>query len=276
MELKLEVLMSCMNENDFSIAYRTKIDSDLLIVNQCDVEGYDEINVNGHTWRMISTTERGLSKSRNMSINNARGDICLFCDDDEVLNEGYEKAVLNAYKEQPKASAIVFNLNRINYKMKKTYYRIQKTRKAPFYRSYGSPMLSFRLDHVNKCGVRLNEHFGSGTPWGGGEDNLFQDDMRKCGMKIYENPYEIATIDYGNGSAWFDGYTEKYFYNLGAFLRYKYSINILLRELRCIYTCYKLRRDKNLSPLAKYRWMHLGMKGIKNNVTYAQYKEENQ
>lgn len=263
--------MSCMHEKDFSIAYRTKIDGDLLIINQCDEERYDEIEVDGHTWRMISTTERGLAKSRNMAINNARGDICLFCDDDEELSDGYADAILSAYKEQPKASAIVFNLKRINYKMKKTYYRIQASRKAPFYRSYASLMLSFRLADINMHEIRMNEHFGSGTPWGGGEEILFQDYMRKKGLKIYENPYEIATVDYSGGSAWFDGYTEKYFYNLGAFFWYKHGANLLKRELWCIYICYKLRREKSLSVSEKLKWMHRGMKGIKNDVTYSEF-----
>jgi glycosyltransferase involved in cell wall biosynthesis len=272
-EMRLEILMSVMDQADFSIAHKTKVKSDLLIINQCDVDRYDEVEVNGHTWRMISTTERGLSKSRNMALDNARGDVCLFCDDDEELADGYEDTILNAYGELPSASAIVFNVKRINYAMKKTYYRIEASRRAPAYRSYSSPMLTFLLSRVNKNKIRMNEKFGSGTPWGGGEENLFQDDMKHCGMKIYEHPAEIATIDYGGGSAWFHGYTEKYFYNLGAFLKYKYRANLFMRELRCLYTCYKLRRERGLSPFAKLRWMHKGMKVIKRDITYDAYIE---
>ena len=67
----VEVLMSCMHQDGFDIAYRTKIDSDVLIVNQCDKDAYEEITVNGHTWRMIYTTERGLARSRNMALENS-------------------------------------------------------------------------------------------------------------------------------------------------------------------------------------------------------------
>ena len=80
--MKLEILMSAMHQENFDIAYRSKVDSDLLIINQCDKDDYTEIEVNGHIWRMISTTERGLSKSRNMALKNAKGDICLLADDD--------------------------------------------------------------------------------------------------------------------------------------------------------------------------------------------------
>ena len=272
--MKLEVLMSAMHQKDFSIAYRSKIDSDLLIINQCDENRYDEIEVNGHTWRMISTTERGASRSRNMALDNARGDICLLADDDEELTDGYADHIMRAYETLPDATAIAFNLNRINYSMKKTYYRIEKIRVAPLYRNYGNPMFSFCLVDIKQHNIRFNEKFGSGTPWGGGEDSLFQDDIRKKKMKIYEHPFEIATIDYSCGSSWFHGYTEKYFYNLGAFLAYKYKYNFLPKTLRTVYICfYKLRKDKTLTPFQRMKWVRLGEKGIKKNITYAEYKE---
>ena len=225
----------------------------------------------GHLWRMISTKERGLSKSRNMAINNAKGVICLFCDDDEIMEEGYKEIILNAYREVSDATAIVFNLNRINYKMKKTYYQIVKKRIAPWYRGYSSQLLTFRLDKINEKKIRLNEKFGSGTPWGGGEEILFEDAIRKAGFKLYEYPQVIATIDYGQGSQWFTGYDEKYFYNLGAFIYYKFKKNIFLRELRCLFTCYRLKNERTLSLKQKMHWMHAGMVGIRKNITYGVY-----
>lgn len=275
MERSFEVLMSVMHQKDFSIAYKTKVDSDLLIINQCDENRYDEITVNGHLWRMISTTERGSHFSRQMALDNAKGDICLFCDDDEVFVDGYQEIVMGAYKRLPKASAIVFNIKRINFenKIKKRYYQIEKVRKAPKYRGYGTSMLSIALNDVIQKGIKMSDKFGSGSIWGGGEDVLFEDDIRNSGLHMYEHPGVIATVDYGGGSNWFFGYTEKYFYNLGAFLQYKYNKNLLLKELRCLYTCLKLRKNKQLSPFAKLRWMHRGMKGIKKDITYDAYKE---
>jgi len=272
-KLKLEVLMSAMHQDNFDIAYKTKINSDLLIINQCDKDDYVEMTVDGHLWRMISTTERGLSKSRNMALENAKGDICLLCDDDEVMEKGYVEIISKAYEELPKASAIVFNLRRINYKMKKNYYSITKIRKAPIYRGYSSQMLTFRPEPIKKHGIRMNEKFGSGTQWGGGEEILFEDDIRKKGLLMYEYPALIATIDYANGSSWFTGYTEKYFYNLGAYVQYRFPNNPLLRQLRQLFTCYRLRRENDLSFFSKMHWMNLGGKGIKTDVTYQEFVE---
>ncbi len=273
-KVKFEVLMSVMHQKDFSIAYKTKVNSDLLIINQCDEDKYEEIKVGEYTWRMISTSTRGLSKSRNMALDNARGEICLFCDDDEEFSENYKENIIEAYEKLPKAATIVFNVKRINYKMKKTYYQISKIRKAPSFRGYSSQMITVYLPRINEHGIRMNENFGSGTQWGGGEEILFQDDIRRKGMKIYEHPFVIATVDYGGGSNWFTGYSEKYFYNLGAFIQYKYKCNFILKELRCLFTCYRLRREKKLSFCKKMKWMHKGMKGIKKGVTYAEYVGE--
>ena len=184
--------MSVMHQDNFDIAYKTGIKSDLLIVNQCDRNDYTEINVEGHLWRMISTTERGLSKSRNMALENARGDICLFCDDDETMVTDYANIILNAFSELDDATGVVFNLDRINYTMKKRYYQITTIQEAPKHRAYGSPMLAVKKSDIEKKGIMFNEKFGSGSSWGGGEDSLFEHSIQKSGMKIYEYPATIA------------------------------------------------------------------------------------
>ena len=273
-QLKLEVLMSVMHQKDFSIAQRTKISSNLLVINQCDEDKYEEINVNGYKWRMISTRERGSHLSRQMALDNAQGEICLFCDDDEELADGYSDIILKAYEKLPNASAIVFNVTRNNNKNKKSYYWIKKIRKAPKYRGYGTPMLSLKLGDIQKHGIRMNEIFGAGSVWGGGEDSLFEDEIRKSGLKMYEYPATIANIDYANGSTWIDEHNEKYFYNIGGFSEYKYKKNFLIKFVRRFYTAIRLRKDKTLSFKDKMRWMYLGGRGFLQNITYKDFMEK--
>lgn len=263
--------MSVMNQTNFDIAYKSKIDSDLLIINQCERNSYDEIFVNGNKWRMISTTERGVSKSRNMALSNAQGDICILSDDDEVFEDGYASMVKEAFQEQSSASVIAFNVHRINYSMKKKYYTIKHFKES--FRSFGSVMLSFKLKHIQGAGVRFNEKFGSGSQWGGGEDTLFLNDIRKKGLKVYECPSFLATIDYSGISMWFHGYNERYFYNLGAFLAYTNNGSITVRVLAySFYVCFwKLRFEKTLSPLGKLEWLYRGFKGIQQDVTYNKF-----
>lgn len=268
---EFEVLLSCMHQDDFQIAYKTKIDSDLLIINQCDKEGYQEQVVNGYLWRMISTTERGLSRSRNMALSNARGKICLLCDDDEIYCEGYRDIVCTAFLQSTKASLIGFNVHRINVAMKKKYYTITEAKETVSYRSFASPMLALRLEDIISHNIQFDEHFGSGTQWGPGEDSLFQRDARRKGLKLYEHPDYIATQDYSNESKWFHGYTEEYFYQQGAFAEYCKTPR-MKRELYAIYSSFiKLRKEKYLSPCQKIIWRHRGEEGWRKNVTYSQY-----
>lgn len=268
--MNLEVLMSAMHQTDFTLGYKSRIKSDLLIINQCDKEDYEEIIVDGYRWRMISTKERGLSKSRNMALKNALGDICLLSDDDEEFSEGYSESILNAFNDIPQATAIVFNVRRINTIAKKRYYHISESREAPSYRGYQSGMLAFRRQTVINTGIKFNELFGSGSKWGGGEETLFQRDLRRYNLKIYENPFLIATLNYGGGSKWFNGYNEKYFYNLGAYSYYANNYRLTFQTIiRMIYECfYKLRKEKYLSPIGKIKWMLRGMKGIRYNIPF--------
>ena len=113
--MTIEVLISCMHQKDWSIIERSHIQTDVLIVNQCDrdeQEVYRFTNAKGEEChaRMIHTTERGLSRSRNMALKNATGDVCLFCDDDEVLVDGYENIIRTAFEEHESYSLIAFRL----------------------------------------------------------------------------------------------------------------------------------------------------------------------
>ena len=105
--MRVEVLISCMHQKDASIVARTNVQSDVLVVNQCDRDGYDEftfINKSGKSClaRIIHTTERGLSKSRNMALKNAKGDVCLICDDDEVMEDDYVEKIVVAFEKYQK------------------------------------------------------------------------------------------------------------------------------------------------------------------------------
>ena len=100
--MTLEVLVSCMHQTDISIIKRSNIQSDVLVINQHDVNDYQEYeftNKRGEVCkaRIISTTERGLSKSRNMAIAKSVGDICMICDDDEFFYSNSSELINEAY-----------------------------------------------------------------------------------------------------------------------------------------------------------------------------------
>ena len=113
--MKLQVLISCMHQIDTSIIERTNIQTDVIVINQCNYDKREEfnfINKKGEVCQaiFISTTERGLSRSRNLALKNATADICLICDDDEVLDDNYNDKIIQNYKNKPDLSIIAFQI----------------------------------------------------------------------------------------------------------------------------------------------------------------------
>lgn len=213
--MKVIVLISCMFQNDHSIIVKSNVQTDVVVVNQCDKDYIEEFNFKNKKGQMchakfISTTERGLSRSRNMAIRNAWNDICLICDDDEIFYDDYADKIVNAYSSYPNASVITFSLRRDKKKYplnpsKISYWDIFRT---------SSVEITFKKDDVYSRNIFFDEKMGSGTGNGGGEENKFLHDIRKNNLEMRYEPATIATL-YQNESIWFKGYTSIYFENLG-------------------------------------------------------------
>ncbi len=269
---KIEVLMSVMFQKDFSLAEKCNADCDILVINQCDYEGYDEEIYNNHRVRMISTTERGLSKSRNMAIANAVGDICILCDDGVTYRSGYLNEIKKAFNEIPQADIISFKISRLNPGIVHLEKKDEKIRKAPSHKTYSSCSLVFRLKKVIESGIRFNEDFGSGSnKITQGEESLWQRAAREKRLKIYQHPFCILDVEQSS-STWFRGYNEKYFYNLGAYLS---QVSPKLSQLLKFYYIYRFRLAKELSIKQKIKWLKAGIEGYgKYRFSYEEYEKE--
>lgn len=244
--MKLEVLISAMHQTDLSLFKKANIKSDTIIINQCEQNGFSEECIDGCKVRMFSTTERGLSNSRNMALTNSDADICLICDDDEYLYDGYESVILDAFSEYPQADFIFFNIDSTNkkkrYKKIVDYGEKVKSGKAPRFKYYGSLRIAFRRKALIEKGIRFNNCFGAGSgKISAGEESVLQADARRAGLKMYVYPVSIGSVSQQQ-STWFEGLNEKYFYDLGAclsqmepmlsgVLKYYYLLNIKGGEL---------------------------------------------
>ena len=234
--MRLEVLVSCMNQTDMSILKRTGITSDALIINQCGRDGFDRTTVRGRAARMISTTARGLSKSRNMALANAEGDICLLCDDDERFVRAYEKIICGAFLRIPDADLIAFDIANQPCRLKK---RAQRLKRLQLLR-VSSWQIAFRRESVISAGVRFDEYMGAGTGNGAQEENKFLLDCERSGLKIYYVPIAIGSVAQAH-STWFAGFTEDFFYKRGTATRYMLGL-----PLAVLYAGYYLAAKRRL------------------------------
>ncbi len=255
--MKLEILLSCMHQVDDSLVADSHITGDVLIINQCDREGAAEYPTARGRARMCFTTQRGLTRSRNMAIDNSRGDICLLCDDDEVFEPDYEEKILRAYTELPQADVIIFKMRG----RAPSFPDKVRPLRFPLTMRVSSWQISFRREPLVRKGIRFDELLGAGSGNGAEEELKFLLDCQRGSLKIFYVPQEIATVAQAQ-STWFHGYDRLFFEKRGATTRY-----ILGVPLALAYGVYYVVRKRKLyrpyiSPLGA--WSAL-CRGIREN-----------
>lgn len=211
--MTLQLLISTMHQTDYSLLDKMKINSDAIVVNQCDKENRIAIEHNGHTVLWIDTTERGLSRSRNMAIQNATADICMIADDDMEYRTNYADTVISAFNRM-KVDIISFQVNGIekkfkNYSSEECEISYLKSMKI------ASVEIAFKKAKFDEKKIWFDELIGAGTDFMMGEENamLFQCLRKK--LKIYYVPQVIADLHIGN-STWFTERNEKFLIGKGA------------------------------------------------------------
>ena len=251
-KMSLEVLVSTMNQVDHSLIDKMKIQSDAIIINQCDKYNYEELNIDNNSIRIYSLNEKGVGLSRNNALMRSRADICLFSDDDVSYMNDYKEEVINAFEENPKADIIVFNVPSTN--VDRPEYIINKYRRVRFHNCmrYGKFRIAARVDSIKASNTYFSLLFGGGAKYGSGEDTLFLTESLKKGLRIYASPTQIGTVTH-NDSTWFKGYTEKFFKDKGALF---YSISKLWSKLLCLQFALRRRsmfeNDKNWREAYKF------------------------
>lgn len=235
--MKLETLISCMHQTDGSIVQRSNVKSDVVIVNQCDkTDTYQKEILSDNDKRqqitMIYTTERGLSRSRNMAIAHAAADICLIADDDELFNDDATENILKAYEEHPEADLITFKVEGSISSHRKY---AQSVTKIDYLKALhiSSVQITFRRQRIIEKGLGFDPEMGSGSGHGCGEETKFLYDCLHKGLRIVHVPITIASLVEGSESQWFSGRTPRFFVNRGwATTRY------LGRPLATVYAFY--------------------------------------
>lgn len=235
--MTLEVLMSCMHQEDGALAERSGLTGDVVMVNQCGREDYGEYATARGTVRMFSTTQRGLTRSRNMALEKARAEICMLCDDDEQFEADYEEKILRAYESLPQADVIIFRVANVPTR---SHGDGVKRLRFPQTMKVCSVQISFRRQRLLETGVRFDELLGSGTGNGGEEELKFLLDCERAGLMIYYVPVQIASVGQDQ-SLWFGGFTESFFENRGATTRYVLGIPVA-----SAYALYYVLRKRSL------------------------------
>ena len=206
--MKLEVLLSVMNYK-LKDLNKHNITSDCTVINQCNKNGYKKYQ----NFKIYSYNERGAANSRNRGLEHVTNDIILLSDDDMVYEDNYKETVLNAFKSNPKADMIIFNV----YSPNRPKRMIKKNRRLHIYNSlhYATCNIAFKRNSVGN--IRFNNLFGPNGYYknAGGDDTLFIVSFLNNKLKVYSNTQYIGTV-YHEKSTWHKEHDKDFFFDKGA------------------------------------------------------------
>ncbi len=192
----LEILISTMNRDNLSFLDKMFVNTNLhdykiLIINQTSEDKLLK-SENEHV-RVVNSFGYGLTKSRNLAIQHALGDICLIADDDVEYTKDFGDIIKQAFKNYTDASIIKFKIDTFCGNSYKSYPQQSKrltTRKDII--SASSIEIAFKRKAILKNNVSFNINFGLGSYFTSGEEYLFLKEALKKGLNIYfENKYVV-------------------------------------------------------------------------------------
>ena len=258
--MKLEVLISAVNADESFLIKKMNITSDAVLINQAGRNDAGEMSVKNGKVRVFSFNEKGVGQSRNRAIENARGDILLFSDDDIVYDSDYEEKVLKEFENHPEADGIFFNVE-VNEK-RRTYWN-EGFKRVGFTNSgrYPAYSIAVRRDKLLETGVRFSLLFGGGAKYSCGEDSLFIKDLLAAGFEMYKTETKIGKEEEraNSESTWFNGYNEKFFKDRGVLYAFLYGALAEAVAARFIYT----KKDVMCNEIKPNAAMKLMLSGIK-------------
>lgn len=255
--MTLQLLVAAMNKEALELAQEMQLDSDAIIVSQCDHYSYEELQYKGHKVRYFAMAERGVGLNRNTSLLRADADIILFADEDIVYSEGYQEAVLQEFAKHPEADMLLFNVNAVPGR---ETYHTDSFGRVRWYNSGRYPTYSFAVkrEKIHNNNITFSLLFGGGAKYSNGEDSLFIRDCLKSGLKVYRVPVTIGA-EKERPSTWFQGYNEKFFFDRGVLYSHLYGVFNRIMGLRFLLV-HKEELCKEIPLKKAYKIMVRGMK----------------
>lgn len=187
----------------------------ILIINQTQ-ENYLLVS-NYPSVRVINSFEKGLSRSRNLALQNAIGKIVLLTDDDVVFESDFQEIIIDSFNHHPTAAAITFCIKNDKGNLFKKYPKQVKklTNKLDVF-PYMSVEIVLNRAIIHQLNCRFDENFGLGSRFPLNEENIFMVDLLKFKQSLFFVPKVILSHP-ANVSDSKAKFSDKY-YIQGAFL----------------------------------------------------------
>lgn len=243
-EIDIEILIATMNRDslDFLVPmfpFSHFSHFHLLIVNQTQ---NDTILTSSYpNVRVINSFEKGLSKSRNLALENAIGKILVIADDDIIYEEGFIANIVKAYNEFPETAVINFcAVNRDGDLMKNYPSRLKNRLNVFDIFNTSSIEITLNKKILDTTKIRFDENFGLGGIFELGEEAIFLSDLKKENKQLAFVP-EVIVKHQQQTSSDKKEVMERYYINGALFFRIlkKNAVIWLLIKL-----CFDLKQKK--------------------------------
>lgn len=259
-EVTLEILVATMNRNSLDFLEsmfinNNIVDLNILIVNQTTKDRL--LKTDSPNIRVINSFETGLSKSRNLAIENTIGSICLLADDDVVYVEKFAEKILLAFNNNQNCDVITFKTLTTEGNPYWNYpHKIVNV--ESFYRKILSVEIAFKTQSIKENNIEFDEHFGLGSTFQDGENVFFFNDVFKRNLKSKFVPEFIVVHKPFSSSD--DVTSDRYFFARSAMYYKSYGILAYFYIIKLIFSLIR----KGLIPvsdvMSKFK---VAMNGIK-------------
>lgn len=189
----LEILVSTKDQkNDAFIHKMFKNCPDfkhsVLIINQSK----NKLNIDRDNFTVINSDGTGLSKSRNLAINNAKSDLCLFSDDDIIYEPNFDSIVVEAFNLFTDADIITFQMNDFQGNLFKKYPKTYLHNKKSI-STVNSVVIAFRRYSIKSKYILFDTKFGLGSVFETADEYVFLRNALDKKLKIYNCPKVILS-----------------------------------------------------------------------------------
>ena len=257
--ISLEILISTKDRDNLDFLNNIFVNYNahsipILIINQTQNLNFscphsDNIN-------LINVNQIGLSKSRNLAIENAKADICLLADDDIVYENNFESIIINAFNLNPSADIITFKMNDFKGNSFKDYPIIKKHNKKSL-SFVNSVVIAFRRNSIISNKVFFDENFGLGSTFQTADEYVFLRNALNLNLNIvFHNEVILSHPVDSSGK---DVASDRILFAKGALFYKYYNVLSFLKLIHYLYLMFKFKYISLGQVINKYL---IGVKGI--------------
>lgn len=266
--MKIEFLISTMNRSDLSFLEKMFQNLDLntiqaIVINQCTTIMPTEIKSPYSGVNIISVTDRGLARSRNLALDNCSGDICVIADDDVV----YTKHSLSLIEETFANESIdiaKFQIETPEGKLYKNYSTDTVVNTLRNALSTSSIEIVFRKKSIVEKAIVFDSRFGLGAQFKGSEDVIFISDCIKQKLNVLSIPKPFVIHPLESSGTDYRSDNQELVLNIGAMMTRVFGVKKSVLLL-IVFTIKRYRLYKN--AFSCFSFLKLLLQGRKKYIT---------